>query len=75
VENVGSVAHVLFEVPEALAMDVGSAEQADEVRYFAAVVDARAGVRPGDRVRLAVDPSRIHVFDSETGAALHNPSG
>jgi hypothetical protein len=27
-------------------------------------------VRPGQRIRLALDPSRFHYFDLESGAAL-----
>jgi multiple sugar transport system ATP-binding protein len=34
---------------------------------------ARSGVRRGDRVQVAVDAGRAHVFDPETGKALHHP--
>jgi multiple sugar transport system ATP-binding protein len=36
---------------------------------------ARAGVRPGDLVRLAVEAARAHVFDVVTGSALWHPDG
>jgi multiple sugar transport system ATP-binding protein len=34
---------------------------------------ARAEVRPGDSVRLAVEAARAHVFDAVTGEALWHP--
>jgi len=34
---------------------------------------ARAPVRVGDAVRVAVDGRRAHVFDATTGRALHHP--
>jgi multiple sugar transport system ATP-binding protein len=34
---------------------------------FCARVDARTRARPGERVRLSVDPARFHYFDKETG--------
>jgi hypothetical protein len=41
---------------------------------FAARVDARTSVRPGDTVRLSVDPSRFYFFDRSTGAAIEGAS-
>jgi multiple sugar transport system ATP-binding protein len=38
-----------------------------------ALFPARAKVRPGDAVRLAVDGARAHVFDVLTGRALWHP--
>jgi multiple sugar transport system ATP-binding protein len=44
---------------------------ADEERAsLTAVVDPRARVRTGDRIELAIDPSHLHAFDPETGAAI-----
>jgi hypothetical protein len=37
---------------------------------FNARVDPRAPIRVGDTIRLAVDPSRFHFFDRETGSSL-----
>jgi multiple sugar transport system ATP-binding protein len=35
-----------------------------------ACVDARTRARPGERVRLSVDPTRLHFFESESGRVL-----
>jgi multiple sugar transport system ATP-binding protein len=45
------------------------AEEAVHAR-FCARVDARTRVRPGDRIRLSVDPSRFHYFDPHTGRSV-----
>jgi multiple sugar transport system ATP-binding protein len=37
--------------------------------------DPRTPVRPGDRVEVAVDATRAHVFDPVTEQALHHPDG
>jgi multiple sugar transport system ATP-binding protein len=37
--------------------------------------DPRTAVRPGDRVRVAVDAGCAHVFDPATERALHHPDG
>jgi multiple sugar transport system ATP-binding protein len=36
-------------------------------------VPPRAVIRPGDRVRIAVEAARAHVFDAVTGRALWHP--
>src|SRR3954453_5707504 len=36
-------------------------------------VDARSRCRPGERMRLAVDTSRLYFFDKDTGAAIVTP--
>ena len=44
---------------------------ADEERAtLTAVVDPRTRVRTGETVELAIDPSHLHAFDPETGAAI-----
>jgi multiple sugar transport system ATP-binding protein len=44
---------------------------ADEQRAsLTAVIDPRARVRTGEQVELAIDPSHLHAFDPETGAAI-----
>jgi multiple sugar transport system ATP-binding protein len=45
---------------------VASEQQA----VFTARVDPRTSARPGDFVRLAVDPSRFHFFEPGSGRAL-----
>ena len=81
-EELGSEVNVLFTVDappvtseEALA--AASDEGADDIlpliterAQFCARVDARTRAKPGDRVRLAVDPSRFHFFEPETGLAI-----
>jgi multiple sugar transport system ATP-binding protein len=42
---------------------------------FWACFPARTPVRPGDRVAVAVDAARAHVFDPVTERALHHPDG
>ena len=41
-----------------------------ERAQFCARVDARTHAKPGERVRLAVDPSRLHFFEPDTGLAI-----
>jgi multiple sugar transport system ATP-binding protein len=35
-----------------------------------ACVDPRTSARPGSRVRLSIDPTRFHFFDTDTGLAI-----
>ncbi len=37
--------------------------------------DGRATIRVGEPVAVSVDPAAAHVFDPETGRALHHPEG
>jgi hypothetical protein len=37
-------------------------------------VDARTEARVGARVRLSVDPTRLHFFDAISGQVLEPPS-
>jgi multiple sugar transport system ATP-binding protein len=46
-----------------LVADVGA-------NIFCARVDARTHVRPGETVKLSVDPARFHFFDPDTGFAI-----
>jgi multiple sugar transport system ATP-binding protein len=81
VEELGSATHVLFTV-DAPAVDVDSVRAAndegervtllatDSRALFNAEVEEDSTVRPGDRVALALDPSRLHFFDRVTGASL-----
>lgn len=47
-----------------------TAEAAGELR---SVFAGRSAVQPGDAVELAVDATRAHVFDPDTGVALWHP--
>ena len=81
-EELGSEVNVLFTVDappvtseEALA--AASDEGAEDIlpliterAQFCARVDARTRAKPGERVRLAVDASRLHFFEPDTGLAI-----
>ena len=80
VEELGSATHVLFTI-EAPPVDVESVRAASDEgsgRRFSPPTGARSSPprsrgnrgRPGERIRLALDPSRFHFFDPETGATL-----
>jgi multiple sugar transport system ATP-binding protein len=81
VEELGSATHVLFTI-DAPPVDVDAVRAAsddgerasllatDRRALFTAEVAEGTPVRPGERVRLAVDPSRIHFFDPETSETL-----
>jgi multiple sugar transport system ATP-binding protein len=79
VEELGADTHVLFsvaaprvevtEVREA-AGDEDAALTAVEGSLFTARVDPATSAKPGAPLRLAVDPSRFHYFDPETGLRL-----
>jgi multiple sugar transport system ATP-binding protein len=77
VEELGSDANVFFQVDaprvsaEALEAAVGGETLlAESMTLFAARVDARTSARVGGRLTVAVDPSRFHFFDPETGHSL-----
>ena len=79
VEELGADTHVLFsvaaprvevtEVREA-AGDEDTALATVEGSLFTARVDPATSAKPGAQLRLAVDPSRFHYFDPETGLRL-----
>jgi len=79
VEELGADTHVLFsvaaprvevtEVREA-AGDEDTTLAAVEGSLFTARVDPGTSAKPGAQLRLAVDPSRFHYFDPETGLRL-----
>jgi multiple sugar transport system ATP-binding protein len=80
IEELGSDAHVFFEVDARHVMTDAEVAREDEDAsliqsdrtLFAARVDPRTEARVGDRLRLAVDPSRLYFFDPETGESLLN---
>jgi multiple sugar transport system ATP-binding protein len=84
-EELGSDAHVYFSVDAPrITSEVLEAEgESDEglvaqpATLLNARVDPRTAARVGGALRLAVDPSRFHFFDPDTGASLvhSRPSG
>jgi multiple sugar transport system ATP-binding protein len=79
VEELGADTHVLFSVaaPRVEASEVRAAagDEAEllgttEGSLFTARVDPGTSAKPGTALRLAVDPSRFHYFDAETGLRL-----
>ncbi len=85
IEELGSEVNVIFAIDAppvltedtiAAASDEGEEDAiallADERprARFCARVDARSTCRPGQTVRLSVDPERFHFFDPETGSAI-----
>jgi multiple sugar transport system ATP-binding protein len=79
VEELGADTHVLFSVaaPRLEASEVAAAVGDEEATLstgegslFTARVDPGTSAKPGASLRLAVDPSRFHYFDPETGLRL-----
>jgi multiple sugar transport system ATP-binding protein len=76
IEEVGSEGHVYFSVnaprisAESLEAEDDATILAESESLFNARVDPRAPIRVGDAIRLAVDASRFHFFDRETGSSL-----
>jgi multiple sugar transport system ATP-binding protein len=76
-EELGSDAHVFFRV-DATRVAAGLEDEADEAADLVtdrgsllnARVDPRTLARVGGTARLAVDPSRFHFFDTDTGLSL-----
>jgi multiple sugar transport system ATP-binding protein len=81
VEELGSATHLLFTI-EAPPVDVDSVRAAsddneramllatDRRALFTAELDEGTSVRAGQRVKLAVDTTRFHFFDPDSGARL-----
>jgi multiple sugar transport system ATP-binding protein len=79
-EELGSDANVFFRV-DARPAGSGVIEAADEDAslvveegaLLTARVDPRTSARVGEHLTVAVDPLRLHFFDSATGASLLGP--
>jgi len=81
VEELGSSTHVIFPI-EAPPVDVAAVRAAtdegeratllatDSRALFTAEVAETTQARPGQKLRLAVDPTRFHYFEPTTGEAL-----
>jgi multiple sugar transport system ATP-binding protein len=81
VEELGADTHVLFSVaePRVEVSEVREATGDDDATLgavegslFTARVDPETSARPGAPLRLAVDPSRFHYFDPESGLRLEH---
>ena len=83
VEELGSESHVIFPIDAPVrssadplhARPTGNEEQAvlvadDRQSLFTATVNPASKVRPGSRLTLAVDSSRFHFFDVDSGESL-----
>jgi multiple sugar transport system ATP-binding protein len=79
VEELGADTHVLFSVaaPRVEVTEVREAAGDEDATLatvegslFTARVDPATSAKPGAPLRLAVDPSRFHYFDPETGLRL-----
>jgi multiple sugar transport system ATP-binding protein len=70
VEVTGPATRVAVQVDAALS--AGTAPEPADAPFWARF-DPRTAVRPGDRVEVAVDAGRAHVFDPVTQRALHHP--
>jgi multiple sugar transport system ATP-binding protein len=75
VEDLGSDALVFFPVDApAVASDVSGRDDAallpESRALFSARIDPRAQARVGEPLELALDPSRLHFFDVESGETL-----
>ena len=80
VEELGSESHILFPVARS---DSGTAATllsesqgmrripGDDRTFLTAKIDARAGIKTGASLRLAVDPSEFHMFDPADGRVLN----
>jgi len=85
VEELGSETHVIFTVdaPPVITQQTEAARSSDEEvaevvplsaaegkSSFTARVDPRTASRPGETVRLSVDPNRFYFFDPASGVAI-----
>jgi multiple sugar transport system ATP-binding protein len=82
-EELGSEVHVIFSIdaPPVVTDETAAALEGDETEEtlapldfgkatFVARVDARSKARPRERIRLTLDPGRLHFFDPDTGVAI-----
>jgi multiple sugar transport system ATP-binding protein len=72
VERLGPATHVTVELDVPPVWAPGADRPAGRAR-LAAVYPAHDPVRAGQPVRVAVDATRVHVFDPATGRALWHP--
>jgi multiple sugar transport system ATP-binding protein len=83
-ESIGSDAYVFFRLDaEQVVVEDALSEQAEDSgslladeggsSMFTARVDARTRAKVGERLTLAIDPSRLYFFSPETGESLRVP--
>src|SRR5204862_6655672 len=81
VEELGSATHVIFEIdapPVETAAVTATTDEGDSAvllatdrrALFTAEVTETTVVRTGQKLRLALDPSRLHMFDPASGERL-----
>jgi len=78
IEELGSDVYVFFGVdaPRVETDEIATAQEEDAALLrdgrllFCARVDERTGARVGAPLRLAIDPGRLHFFDSSSGVRL-----
>jgi multiple sugar transport system ATP-binding protein len=81
VEELGSATHVIFEIdapPVETAAVTATTDEGDSAvllatdrrALFTAEVPETTVARPGQKLRLALDPSRLHLFDPASGESL-----
>jgi multiple sugar transport system ATP-binding protein len=77
-EELGAETHVIFPI-DAPPVDVGEVREAAEDEevllltdraMFTARVNPQTSAQPGSPLRVAVDPTKFHYFEPETGARL-----
>jgi multiple sugar transport system ATP-binding protein len=81
VEQLGSEAYVHFDksIPPVITPDIQEllADQGTDpsvlgdLTKFTAKVDPDRAPKMGDEIRLAVDTTKLHFFDKETGGAIY----
>ena len=73
VEHLGNEQLLQVSTPSALALEAAGQQREDsavERPHVTARLDSAARVTPGERVSLALDPARLHLFDPDTGRRL-----
>ncbi len=74
VEALGSelLVHFRIDAKQVVAEGAGADEEAELASFDEGVarVDPRASVKPGERVRFAIDTARMQFFDLDTDLAI-----
>jgi multiple sugar transport system ATP-binding protein len=68
-----NVVTVVMDAPLVTVPDPEAVPSISTGAMLRSLFPARAEVRPGQSVRLAVEAARAHVFDAVTGEALWHP--